>query len=94
MLPSLDYSNERFGRLEEPFRVNFGLLIAAELLSPHPLDVAGRADEVEAVCRHEALRPLKGWRHAAAPLTPMIAVTHPIRGGTFPDAGSSRWHRK
>jgi len=59
MLPSLDYGNKRLGRLEESFRVNFGLLIAAEVLSPRPLYVAGRADEVEAVCRHEALQPVK-----------------------------------
>jgi hypothetical protein len=56
MLPSLDCGNKRLGRQEEAFRVNFGLLIAAKLLSPRPLDVAGRADEVEAVCRHEALQ--------------------------------------
>ncbi len=42
MLPSLDYGDKRLGRLEEPFRVNFGLLIAAKVLSPRPLDVAGR----------------------------------------------------
>ncbi len=66
MLPSLDYSNERFGRLDEPFRVNFGLLIAAELPPPRPLDMARRTDQVEAVCRHEALQPVNGWRHAEA----------------------------
>src|SRR5260221_7485190 len=59
MLPNLDRGNKRLGRQKESLRVNFGLLIATKLLSPRPLDVAGRADEVEAVCRHEALQPVK-----------------------------------